>query len=64
MQEFKERNWKGLNSVGTGCGTAERSDGTSYNGGAKQYMMHGHGQITWVELEHFIAVGNFNGCGV
>ncbi len=46
MLVFQMCDWKGLDSVGTGHGTAERSDGTGYNGGAKQYQMHGDGQMT------------------
>jgi hypothetical protein len=55
MSKITGRDWRwgGLNSVGTGHGTAERSDGTSYSGGAKDYLMHGDGQMAWVEQFHF-----------
>jgi hypothetical protein len=65
MSETTDRDWTwtGLNSVGTGHGirTAESSDGTRYIGGAKDYMMHGDGQMAWVE--QFNLVRKSGGCG-
>jgi hypothetical protein len=63
MAIFKRHDWRGLNSVGTGRGTAERSDGTSYIGGAKQYEMHGDGKITWVEQLNNFRLDIFRWCG-